>query len=335
MAAPSLLAQLPLLADPVRGRLLLLLEGHEFTVSELCRIAQLPQSTASRHLRALGDEGWLTAREEGTSRYYRLAGHALAEPMRELWRLVRADVAASAAAAQDAHRARAVLARRREASRRFLSSAAAEWDALRASLFGERAQLIGLLGLLDPAWTVADLGCGTGQLAVTLAPWVARVVAVDENAAMLRAVRARARAHANVEVREGDLEAPPLADGEADAAVLSLVLHHLPEPRAALVQAARILRPGGRLLVLDMLPHDREEYRQRMGHAWLGFAPAEVTAWLEGAGFEGVRVVPLPAEPEVKGPALFAAAGRTRAAGGRGGRDTRDNERAPAGARRA
>lgn len=307
MTAPSLLAQLPLLADPARGRLLMLLEGNEFTVGELCRIVQLPQSTVSRHLKALADEGWLRSRGEGTSRYYRMAADALGEGARDLWRLVRGDVEGMPAAAQDAHRAAAIIAQRRDASRAFFATAAAEWDGLRAELFGERAQLVGLLALLDPAWTVADLGCGTGQLAAALAPWVRHVVAVDENETMRAAAAARTAACGNVAVRAGELEALPVADASVDAAILSLVLHHLPDPMAAVAEAARILRPGGRLLVLDMLPHDREEYRQKMGHAWLGFAAAQVREWLEGAGCRDARVVPLPADAAARGPALFAA----------------------------
>lgn len=307
MTAPSLLAQLPLLADAARGRLLMLLEGNEFTVGELCRIVQLPQSTVSRHLKALADEGWLRSRGEGTSRYYRMAADALGEGARDLWRLVRGDVEGMPAAAQDAHRAAAIIAQRRDASRAFFATAAAEWDGLRAELFGERAQLVGLLALLDPAWTVADLGCGTGQLAAALAPWVRHVVAVDENETMRAAAAARTAACGNVAVRAGELEALPVADASVDAAILSLVLHHLPDPMAAVAEAARILRPGGRLLVLDMLPHDREEYRQKMGHAWLGFAAAQVREWLEGAGCRDARVVPLPADAAARGPALFAA----------------------------
>src|SRR5690606_30036240 len=116
-------------------------------------------------------------------------------------------------------------------------------------------------GLLDEGWTVGDLGCGTGQVAASLAPFVARVVAVDESAAMLAAARGRLGGVGNVEVRAGELESLPLDDAELDAAVVFLVLHYLSDPGAALREVARVLRPGGRVLVVDMMPHEREEYR--------------------------------------------------------------------------
>jgi len=306
-AAPSLLEQMSVLAEPIRGRLLLVLEAHECSVSELCTVLQLPQSTVSRHLRLLSDEGWLTSRADGTSRHYRMAARTLPPELAQLWRLVRRELEGSRAAAQDAKRMGMVLARRREGSKAFFATAAGEWDRLRIELFGERAELLGLLGLLDPAWVVGDLGCGGGQVAAALAPFVTRVVAVDESPEMLEAARARLGLLPNVLVRRGALEALPLDDAQLDAAILSLVLHHVAEPAHVLHEAARVLRPGGRLLLVDMLPHDREEYRQAMGHAWLGFDEPQLAAWLLDAGFADVRYRPLMPDPRARGPGLFAA----------------------------
>jgi ubiquinone/menaquinone biosynthesis C-methylase UbiE len=138
---------------------------------------------------------------------------------------------------------------------------------------------------------------------------VRKVVAVDGSEDMLTAARARLEGVANVQLRRGDLESLPLADGELDAAVLSLVLHYSPDPGRALAEVARVVRPGGRVLVVDMLPHEHEEYQQQMGHVWLGFSDKQITRVLSGAGFEHVRVRLLPADPAAKGPALFAAVG--------------------------
>src|SRR5690606_39471128 len=110
----------------------------------------------------------------------------------------------------------------------------------------------------------------------------------------------------------GSLEALPVADGELDAAVVFLVLHYVVEPERALAEVSRALRPGGRLLVVDMTPHDREEYRQSMGHLWPGFPADRLREWVEAAGLSSFRYTPLPADPEAKGPALFAASGRKR-----------------------
>jgi ArsR family transcriptional regulator len=300
--------QLSALADPVRGRVLLVLERRELNVGELSAVFQLPQSSMSRHLKALAEEEWLTWRAEGTSRRYSMA--RLDPVARRLWTVVREQVALLPAAEQDDLRVRSVLAQRRSRSREFFSSTAGEWDRLRGELFGRRVELVALLGLLDERWTVGDLGCGTGQVAQSLAPFVDRVVAVDESPEMLAAARARLTGTRNVEIRRGELEALPVEGAMLDAAVLFLVLPYVPEPVTALSEVARVLKPGGRLLVVDMPPHDREEYRQRMGHVWLGFAPEQLGGWFAEAGFADFRYVDLPPDPESKGPGLFAARGR-------------------------
>ena len=299
---------LTVLADATRSRLLLLLERHELTVGELCAIMQLPQSTMSRHLKLLADGGWIASRREGTSRYYSAPGSD--EPAsRRLWSVLREQVAGSRGADQDARRAVTVISRRQTASQQFFESAAGRWDKLRAELFGGVSHLQALAGLLDDRWIVGDLGCGTGQGAAALAPFVARVIAVDRSTDMLNAARRRVRELPNVEVRRGDLDALPIDDGALDAATLILVLHHAPDPGAVLADTARALRPGGRLLVADMLSHDREEYRQQMGHVWLGFSQDQMSRLFAATGFQNVRTVPLPADAEAKGPALFVTSG--------------------------
>jgi ArsR family transcriptional regulator len=124
---------------------------------------------------------------------------------------------------------------------------------------------------------------------------------------MLQAAKRRLHGIDNVELRRGELEALPIAEARLDAATLALVLHHLPEPGRSLAEVARVLKPGGRLLVIDMLPHDRDSYRQQMGHVWLGFSDEHVRRILEESGFGDVRVVPLSPNPKSKGPGLFVA----------------------------
>ncbi len=289
--------------------MLLLLERNELTVSELCSVLQLPQSTVSRHLKTLSDASWVVSRRDGTSRHYTLSLDDRGAPARRLWSLLREQVSATAGADQDARRLKGVLSRRQSASQEFFESAAGQWDKLREELFGAASHLQALPALLDESWTVGDLGCGTGQVASALAPFVARVIAVDRSGEMLQTARRRLRELPNVEVKRGELEALPIADGELDAATLLLVLHHLADPGAALLEAARVLKPGGRLLISDMLPHDREEYRQQMGHVWLGFGDDQLRRLMGAAGFDRVRIVPLPAHAAAKGPALFVATG--------------------------
>lgn len=305
----AILEHMSALSDPTRCRVLLLLEKHELTVSELCAVLQMPQSSVSRQLKTLADDHWVASRRDGTSRFYSMVVDDLDPGAKRLWPLIREQVAATAAAGQDERRLRGVLARRRAKSQEFFASAAAGWDRLRGDLFGDTFFLWGVLGLIDPELVVGDLGCGTGQLTDIVAPYVKRVVAVDSSPDMLDAARQRLGAAANVDLRQGELETLPVDAGELDAAMLSLVLHYSPAPGRALAEVARVLRPGGRVLVVDMLPHDRQEYQQQMGHVWLGFSEKQITRFLTGAGFGHVRVRLLPADPEAKGPALFAAVG--------------------------
>ena len=127
---------------------------------------------------------------------------------------------------------------------------------------------------------------------------------------MLQAARKRLQGFENVELRRGDLEAVPIDDARVDAATLALVLHHLADPERALKEVARVLKPGGQVLVVDMLPHDRESYRQQMGHVWLGFSEDHVRRIFDASGFGEARIVPLPPDPKSKGPGLFVATAR-------------------------
>ena len=211
--APGIIDHLASLADSTRSRLLLLLDRHELTVSELCTITQLPQSTVSRHLKALVDGDWIASRAEGTSRLYAMSKDELDPAQRRLWLLVRDQVGPTAAAVQDQRRLLAALAARRTTSLDFFSSSAGQWDRLRDELFGDRFHLAAFAAFADAAWTVGDLGCGTGQVSAALAPFVSRIIAVDGSSAMLQAARKRLHRFDNVELRRGELEALPIDDG--------------------------------------------------------------------------------------------------------------------------
>ena len=300
------------LADTTRSRILLLLDRHELTVSELCGIVQLPQSTVSRHLKALADAGWIAARAEGTSHLYTMTRDELDGSARRLWLLVREQVGPTPAAAQDQRRLQATLAERRTKSQEFFSSSAGQWDRVRDELFGDRFHLAAFAAFAEGEWTVGDLGCGTGTVSAALAPFVARVVAVDGSAAMLQAAKKRLQGFDNIDLRRGELESLPIDDARLDAATLMLVLHHVPEPERALAEASRVLKPGGRVVLVDMLPHDRESYQQQMGHVWLGFTDEHVRRLLAGTGFEDVRIVSLPPDAKAKGPGLFVATARRK-----------------------
>jgi SAM-dependent methyltransferase len=303
----DLLARMESLADPTRLRLLRLLERHELAVAELCDVVQLPQSTVSRHLKMLADQGWVRSRSQRTTNLYRMDTGELPSGARRLWLLARDQTEGWATLAQDQLRLARRLEDRRERAERFFAGAAAQWDRLRRELYGDAFGEAALLALLPAGWVVADLGCGTGALTAALAPHVGRVVGVDQSAAMLRAAERRTAALGNVVLKQGRLEALPLPDGECDAALMLLALSYVSDAPRALREATRILRPGGKAVIVDLLGHDQEEFRLRMGQQCRGFEPGDLCRGLAEAGLESASCRALPPEPGAKGPALFLA----------------------------
>ena len=313
MASSSLepvLGRMDSLADPTRLRLLRLLERHELGVAELVDVLQMPQSTVSRHLKLLGDRGWIRSRAQGTNNLYRMRAEELPADARRLWQVTREQIDGWATLSQDQVRLERRLRGRKEGAQAFFAGAAGQWDKLRDEVYGRTFTQAAIRALLPSEWVVADLGCGTGPVAADVAPWVARVIGVDQSAAMLKAAAKRTARLGNVELRQGDLEALPIADGECDAALLLLTLTYAAEPERVVGEMARILRPGGRAVVVDLMRHDRDDFRVQMRQQSLGFEEAQLAGLLEGAGLEGAVCQPLSPEPEAKGPALLLAAAR-------------------------
>lgn len=306
----TLVERLTALSEPVRLRLLRLLEKEELSVGELAKVVQLPQSTVSRHLKVLTDGGWVVARSEGTSTLLRLVRDDLEESHRSLWHTVREQMNGGAELDEDVRRLTGVLNERRGDTQAFFGRVAGEWDGVRQELFGDRATVQALLALLPETWTVADIGCGTGNAAEVLAPLVTKVVAIDQSEAMLSAARKRLKGVENVEFVRGDVEKLPLKDASVHAAVCVLVLHHIEDPTVACREMARVLKPGGVCLIVDMVEHDRVQYKHAMGHRWLGFSIPELVRLLGTAGLSDVRFSVLPAAADAKGPGLFACTAR-------------------------
>jgi SAM-dependent methyltransferase len=300
------------LAEPTRLRILRTLEKQELSVLELCEVLALPQSTVSRHLKVLAERGWLASRREGTQSLYGWA-EEIDPGARRLWLLARGETDAWPALRQDAERLSAVKARR-DGAQRFFAGAAGAWDRLRAEVYGRSVGTEALLALLPAEWTVADLGCGTGAVAADLAPRVRKVIAVDQSAEMLRAARRRLGRLPNVEIHEARLEALPLADASCDAAMAVLALSYVEDPAAALREAARVLRPGGRLVVVEAARHSDEALRRRMGQRSPGFDAAALAA-LFPKGTEPATCRAVPPEPGAKGPGLVVASARRLARG--------------------
>jgi DNA-binding transcriptional ArsR family regulator/protein-L-isoaspartate O-methyltransferase len=289
------------LADPMRLRILRLLEqaAHPgLRVGDLAEALKLPQSTVSRHMKTLLDAGLVDGRRDGTSMLYRLsesAGHNGAGRLRALTReclthdeQIRADAA----------RLAQVLRRRDRGDHDFFDAKAPQWDALRKEWFGDTFHLEAMLAGMNPDWTVGDLGAGTGAMLALLAPHVKTIIAVEPSTAMIKAARARVKTLGlkNVEFLHGRVESLPIPDQTLDMALISLVLHHVADIPTALAQIYRALKPGGVLLILDLLPHSVEMFREKMGHRWMGFAPGSLQEQLSTAGFAEHRWHMLPAQ---------------------------------------
>jgi ArsR family transcriptional regulator len=308
----ALLAWMDSLADETRLRLLHLLEQHELGVVELCDILQLPQSTVSRHLKVLSDQRWVRARRLATTHFYRMIVDELDAPARKLWLLAREQTHGWATLHQDDLRLQRRLREREIDSQEFFAGAAAEWDQLRRELYGESFNTAAMLALVPRDLIVADLGCGTGATIEQLAPHVRQIIGIDNSPAMLKAAKKRLTRFSNVDLRKGDLQSLPIDDRAVDAALLLLALTYVPDPQMVLSEISRILKPNARAIIVDLLPHDRDDFRRQLGQQHAGFGEQQLKKLLTSAGLSDATMTPLPPEPNSKGPALFlASASRT------------------------
>ena len=277
-----------LLGDTTRLRLLRVLAQDRFNVSELTGILSVAQSGVSRHLGLLKDAGLVREEREAGYVYYRLGDDTRANGHGPLWPLLDAEFAANdqdPAVREDDARVKEVLRQRKEA-----------FDS-----HGDMRQLVPgrswaawarAIGHLLPPLDVADIGCGEGYLTLEAARWARSVIGVDRSDEVLERARALAarRRVMNVQWKKGDLARLPLRDGSIDVALLSQSLHHAKDPDDALAEAVRVLKPGGRVLILDLREHDQKWVLSRLGDQRLGFADADLMTLLGGAGLTDVRV---------------------------------------------
>ncbi len=302
------------LSDPTRLRILALLAREELAVQDLMEILGMAQSRVSRHLSILREAGLLRDRRDGTFVHYRL-GEPLPPLYRDAWALARRDLEHDPLCERDRAALGAVVAARTHRTRNFFESLGPEWDTLRKVFDDDVHRARALAHLLPEGLRVADVGTGTGILAAELARLGCRVVAVDASPRMLAAARERLadRGIAGVELLEADAGSLPLATGSLDGAIAHMVLHYLPRPERAVREMARVVRPGGRIVLVDFLTHGFDWMREELGMLWLGFDEAGVRTWLEGAGLSDLRIESTPPRSRHRElPGTFIASGRRR-----------------------
>lgn len=277
------------LADPLRLRILAAVAEEELTVGEVQEVVDSVQSSVSRNLAILREAGFVRDRKEGTSVYFS-ARDEMPEPARGLFASLRARLSEIPQAKADQARLAAARRRRLQRSQNYFESLAGDWEHIRKSYFDDRVASLAIEKLLPRNLTVADIGCGTGSLTFELARFAGKVVAVDLSQEMLRRARAAARARnlRNVEFHPGDALRLPLETGSVDAAFCVMVLHFLAAPERAAAELCRITRPGGSVILVDLVEHKQEWMREQMAHQWLGFERRAVERWFRDAGASSV-----------------------------------------------
>ena len=293
------------LADPTRLRILAALRENELSVAELQEVLGVGQSRISNHLSLLKSVGLLRDRREGQRVYYRRA-----EMGREIWSLAEGAAGELGTEARDGEALRRVLGQRQEKSKRYFDAVAGRLG--KKYCPGRSWEAVGrLLLTLAPRQVYADLGAGEGLISQLLAARAKKVIAVDHSPRMVEVGRDLAKRSGlkNLEYRLGDMENPPIRPGSVDVAILSQALHHAVHPPRVLEAAWKILRPGGTLLILDLVEHTFEAAREMYADVWLGFSPAELARLMREAKFEGVSVEVVAKEKEGPGFQTLLAAG--------------------------
>ncbi|MDX1952509.1 MAG: metalloregulator ArsR/SmtB family transcription factor [Verrucomicrobiota bacterium] len=286
----STLKAIRALSDPTRLRLLALLHKEELSVNELQEITRLGQSRISTHLGLLQDATLLESRRDGKRTFYKVNSDA-DDVASEFIRLAIQGAEEIEDVEADKVNLKRVVARRQEQAQIYFNQVAGRFD--RSYGPGRSWQAFGhLLLRLIPSVTVADLGSGEGLVAELLARRAKKVIAVDNSEKLVHfgAEKAKKNGLTNLEFRQGDLEAPPIDPNSVDVVLLSQSLHHAKEPGRAIASAYNILKPGGHMIILDLMEHNFDRARDLYGDTWLGFKESDLHLWIEAAGFKRIEI---------------------------------------------
>jgi ubiquinone/menaquinone biosynthesis C-methylase UbiE/predicted transcriptional regulator len=295
------------LADETRLRLLNQLARGEFTVQELTEILAMGQSRISRHLKILHDAGLLTVKRQGTWSYYRVA--PASDWIDDFWQLLTPQLQQLSEAPADLVRMTQLFERQKSANRDFFDRHARQWDLLKQNALPLVTYRQELLQLIGSGQRLVEVGVGTGELLSCLIDNWQSLIGIDQSQAMLAEARNRIfdRAASTIDLRLGEMTALPVADAQADVVLMNMVLHHAPQPRRVLADAVRILAPGGRLVLADLIRHTQDWTREALADVWLGFAPEEITGWLNETGFTNIVIKQLPPQGQLNGILLATA----------------------------
>ncbi len=308
--------------EEIRLRILRLVSAQELSVTEVVDILQIPQPRVSRHLAVLRRSDLVRDRRDGNRVYYRMDASPPHPFAGAVWEAVCSDWSGGEFFPEDTERLEEVLARRKDRSRAYFDAVASEWDRIKRNYIQDMLPFLVVAKLIERGQVAADIGTGTGDVLLSVAETAGKVIGVDSSEKMLAECRRRVESMGlkNVELRTGDAEDLPLADAECDTVLSSMLLHHLADPQRGIREMARVLRDGGKCVIIDLVKHANDWTREVMADIWLGFTEEQIRSSLREGGFVDVAystsAIRSPLGPEAPGKLSVFVVAATKGAQG-------------------
>lgn len=276
------------LSDNTRLRLIFVLKRYELNVNEIVKIVGMIQSGVSRHLKILMESGLIASRRDGSFTYYSAVESDSLVPLHTM---IDTHLAGNATCRRDLEKSSEIITIRHNRTKRFFKTVAPQWDRLKKEVLGRFDLNRRLREMVSFKGHISDLGCGTGELLEDLSVHGAdKLIGIDSSPEMLEQARLRLSGYVNTELRLGEVEHLPMKNKEIDIAVMSMVLHHIPQPRRPIQEVFRVLKQGGIFVLADFEKHHNEEVKQIIGGEWLGFTSDDIKGWLTNEGFGEIRM---------------------------------------------